>query len=100
MAPVAQQALEKAGVSADDLDAFIPHQANMRIVDSLCKTLACPRTCPSRATSPRPATRRRRPSRSRWSGCSARVRHRTAGWRCSSASAPAWRTPPRSSSLP
>ncbi|GAB3684697.1 beta-ketoacyl-ACP synthase III [Angustibacter aerolatus] len=46
MAPVAQQALEKAGVSADDLDAFIPHQANMRIVDSLCKTLKLPAHVP------------------------------------------------------
>ena len=34
MAPVAQQALEAAGVTAEDLDAFIPHQANMRIIDA------------------------------------------------------------------
>ncbi|WP_241780400.1 beta-ketoacyl-ACP synthase 3, partial [Streptomyces wadayamensis] len=31
MAKVAQQALEAAGITADDLDVFIPHQANMRI---------------------------------------------------------------------
>ncbi|GMA89338.1 hypothetical protein GCM10025868_45880 [Angustibacter aerolatus] len=55
MAPVAQQALEKAGVSADDLDAFIPHQANMRIVDSLCKTLK-----PARARARRARHRRDR----------------------------------------
>ena len=46
MAPVAQQALAAAGVSAEDLDAFIPHQANMRIVDSLCKTLKLPEHVP------------------------------------------------------
>src|SRR3954468_14486663 len=33
MAKVAQQALDEAGISADELDAFIPHQANMRIID-------------------------------------------------------------------
>ncbi|NIY65163.1 ketoacyl-ACP synthase III [Streptomyces malaysiensis] len=42
MAKVAQQALDDAGVSADDLDAFIPHQANMRIIDSMIKTLKLP----------------------------------------------------------
>ncbi|WP_426561144.1 beta-ketoacyl-ACP synthase III [Angustibacter sp. McL0619] len=42
MAPVAQQALEKAGISADQLDAFIPHQANMRIIDSMIKALHLP----------------------------------------------------------
>ncbi|GAB3120227.1 ketoacyl-ACP synthase III [Streptomyces calidiresistens] len=42
MAKVARQALEAAGITADDLDAFIPHQANMRIIDSLVKTLGLP----------------------------------------------------------
>ncbi|MEC4016170.1 ketoacyl-ACP synthase III [Streptomyces sp. H27-D2] len=42
MAKVAQQALEAAGVSAEDLDVFIPHQANMRIIDSMVKTLKLP----------------------------------------------------------
>ncbi|EXU64259.1 ketoacyl-ACP synthase III [Streptomyces sp. DSM 41524] len=42
MAKVAQQALDEAGVSADELDAFIPHQANMRIIDSMIKTLKLP----------------------------------------------------------
>ncbi|MFD1828251.1 MULTISPECIES: ketoacyl-ACP synthase III [Streptomyces] len=42
MAKVAQQALEAAGISADDLDVFIPHQANMRIIDSMVKTLKLP----------------------------------------------------------
>ncbi len=42
MAKVAQQALDAAGISADDLDVFIPHQANMRIIDSMVKTLKLP----------------------------------------------------------
>jgi 3-oxoacyl-[acyl-carrier-protein] synthase-3 len=44
MAKVAQQALEAAGVAAEDLDVFIPHQANMRIIDSMVKTLKLPDT--------------------------------------------------------
>jgi 3-oxoacyl-[acyl-carrier-protein] synthase-3 len=46
MAPIAQQALEKAGIAAEDLDAFIPHQANMRIIDSMCKALRLPESVP------------------------------------------------------
>jgi len=46
MAPVAQQALEKAGIRADQLDAFIPHQANMRIIDSMIKALRLPEGIP------------------------------------------------------
>ncbi|MFH0244490.1 ketoacyl-ACP synthase III [Streptomyces sp. HK10] len=42
MAKVAQQALEAAGITVDDLDVFIPHQANMRIIDSMVKTLRLP----------------------------------------------------------
>ncbi|MET9292573.1 ketoacyl-ACP synthase III [Streptomyces sp. NPDC003077] len=42
MAKVAQQALDAAGVSPQDLDVFIPHQANMRIIDSMVKTLKLP----------------------------------------------------------
>ncbi|MGY1456187.1 beta-ketoacyl-ACP synthase 3 [Streptomyces sp. SS8] len=42
MAKVAQQALEAAGITSDDLDVFIPHQANMRIIDSMVKTLRLP----------------------------------------------------------
>jgi 3-oxoacyl-[acyl-carrier-protein] synthase-3/beta-ketoacyl ACP synthase len=42
MAAVAQQALERAGVAIDDLDAFIPHQANMRITDFLAQSLKLP----------------------------------------------------------
>ncbi len=42
MAPVAAQALEAAGITADQLDAFIPHQANLRIVDAMVKTMKLP----------------------------------------------------------
>lgn len=46
MSKVANQALERAGVSADDLDAFIPHQANMRITDALIRALKLPAHVP------------------------------------------------------
>ena len=42
MAKVAQQALDAAGVTADQLAAFIPHQANMRIIDEFAKQLKLP----------------------------------------------------------
>jgi 3-oxoacyl-[acyl-carrier-protein] synthase-3 len=42
MAKVAQEALEKAGVKASDLTAFVPHQANMRIIDEFAKQLGLP----------------------------------------------------------
>lgn len=42
MAKVAKQALETAGITANDLAAFIPHQANMRIIDEFAKQLGLP----------------------------------------------------------
>ncbi len=42
MAKVAQQAIDAAGITADDLSAFIPHQANMRIIDEFAKQLKLP----------------------------------------------------------
>ncbi|WP_394768924.1 beta-ketoacyl-ACP synthase III [Lacisediminihabitans sp.] len=42
MAKVAKRALELAGITADDLAAFIPHQANMRIIDEFAKQLKLP----------------------------------------------------------
>jgi 3-oxoacyl-[acyl-carrier-protein] synthase-3 len=42
MAKVAQQALDKAGISADDLDVFVPHQANMRIIDAMARAMKLP----------------------------------------------------------
>ncbi|CAN7398510.1 3-oxoacyl-ACP synthase [Arthrobacter sp. Leaf337] len=44
MAKVAQQALDAAGIAAEDLAAFIPHQANMRIIDEMVKKLKLPET--------------------------------------------------------
>ena len=44
MAPVAQRALDAAGVTADQIDAFVPHQANMRIIDQMIKQLKIPDT--------------------------------------------------------
>jgi 3-oxoacyl-[acyl-carrier-protein] synthase-3 len=42
MAQVAQQAIEAAGLTPDDIDVFVPHQANMRIIDQMIKTLKLP----------------------------------------------------------
>ncbi|MEN2740894.1 beta-ketoacyl-ACP synthase III [Microbacterium sp. X-17] len=42
MVKVARQALEAAGVQASDLAAFVPHQANMRIIDEFAKQLGIP----------------------------------------------------------
>ncbi|WP_322409029.1 beta-ketoacyl-ACP synthase III [Microbacterium invictum] len=44
MVKVAREALEAAGVEASDLAAFIPHQANMRIIDEFAKQLRLPDT--------------------------------------------------------
>jgi len=44
MVKVARRALEEAGVSAADLAAFVPHQANMRIIDEFAKQLGLPET--------------------------------------------------------
>ena len=44
MVKVAKQALEQAGVTSDQLAAFVPHQANMRIVDEFAKQLGLPDT--------------------------------------------------------
>lgn len=42
MAKVAKEALERAGITAADLTAFVPHQANMRIIDEFAKQLGLP----------------------------------------------------------
>ena len=44
MAKAAKKALDAAGVTVDDLAAFIPHQANMRIIDEFAKQLGLPDT--------------------------------------------------------
>lgn len=42
MAKVAQEALSRAGITADQLDCFVPHQANMRIIDAMAKAMKLP----------------------------------------------------------
>jgi 3-oxoacyl-[acyl-carrier-protein] synthase-3 len=42
MAKVAHQALERAGISTDELDVFVPHQANMRIIDAMARAMKLP----------------------------------------------------------
>ncbi len=42
MAPVGRSAIEAAGITPSDLAAFIPHQANERIIDSLVKSMGLP----------------------------------------------------------
>jgi len=46
MAKVATEAMQAAGVTPDQLDAFIPHQANLRIVDALVRQLGLPEHVP------------------------------------------------------
>lgn len=42
MAPVALRAIEAAGITVDELDVFIPHQANERIIDAMAKQMKLP----------------------------------------------------------
>ena len=42
MVPVALEACRRAGVDPAELAAFVPHQANMRIIDSIAKKLGAP----------------------------------------------------------
>jgi 3-oxoacyl-[acyl-carrier-protein] synthase III len=43
MAPVAKQAVAAAGLTLEDLDIFVPHQANMRITDAMTRALKLPK---------------------------------------------------------
>jgi len=42
MAKVAHQALDRAGITAEQLDVFVPHQANMRIIDAMARAMKLP----------------------------------------------------------
>jgi 3-oxoacyl-[acyl-carrier-protein] synthase III len=42
MAKIGQQTLDKTGITVDDLDVFVPHQANMRITDAMARTMKLP----------------------------------------------------------
>jgi 3-oxoacyl-[acyl-carrier-protein] synthase-3/beta-ketoacyl ACP synthase len=42
MADVAREAVAGAGLELDELDAFVPHQANLRITETLARNLKLP----------------------------------------------------------
>jgi 3-oxoacyl-[acyl-carrier-protein] synthase-3 len=42
MAKIAQQTLDRSGLTVDDLDVFVPHQANMRITDAMARAMKLP----------------------------------------------------------
>ena len=43
MHPIAAQACERAGVAVSELSAFVPHQANLRIIEVIARKLGVPR---------------------------------------------------------
>jgi 3-oxoacyl-[acyl-carrier-protein] synthase-3 len=42
MAKVANATLDRTGIGVDDLDVFVPHQANMRIIDAMARSMKLP----------------------------------------------------------
>ncbi len=42
MAKVAQATLDRTGIGVEDVDVFVPHQANMRIIDAMARSLKLP----------------------------------------------------------
>ena len=42
MAKIAQATLDRTGITVDDLDVFVPHQANMRITDAMARAMKLP----------------------------------------------------------
>ncbi|MCQ4121087.1 beta-ketoacyl-ACP synthase III [Rhodococcus tibetensis] len=46
MGKVALRAIEKAGMTVDDLDAFVPHQANSRITEVIARSMKLPESVP------------------------------------------------------
>jgi 3-oxoacyl-[acyl-carrier-protein] synthase-3 len=42
MAKIGLEALDRAGITPEELDCFVPHQANMRIVDALARSMKLP----------------------------------------------------------
>jgi 3-oxoacyl-[acyl-carrier-protein] synthase-3 len=39
IAPIALRAIERAGLTPADIDVFVPHQANLRIIDAVARRL-------------------------------------------------------------
>ena len=65
LASTALESIRKAGLEPADIDLFIPHQANIRIIEAVAKGLDLPMDgCSSTSTST--GTRRPRPCRSPW----------------------------------
>jgi 3-oxoacyl-[acyl-carrier-protein] synthase III len=42
MAKIAGETLERTGITVDELDVFVPHQANMRITDAMVRSMKLP----------------------------------------------------------
>jgi 3-oxoacyl-[acyl-carrier-protein] synthase III len=42
MAKIAQETLDRSGIKVEDLDVFVPHQANMRIIDAMARSMKLP----------------------------------------------------------
>jgi 3-oxoacyl-[acyl-carrier-protein] synthase-3 len=42
MAKIAHETLDRSGITVDDLDVFVPHQANMRIIDAMARSMKLP----------------------------------------------------------
>jgi 3-oxoacyl-[acyl-carrier-protein] synthase-3 len=42
MAKVATDTLDRAGITPEQLDVFVPHQANMRIIDAMARSMKLP----------------------------------------------------------
>jgi 3-oxoacyl-[acyl-carrier-protein] synthase III len=42
MAKIAREALDRSGVTVEDLDLFVPHQANRRITEAMARSLRLP----------------------------------------------------------
>jgi 3-oxoacyl-[acyl-carrier-protein] synthase III len=42
LAPIAEEACRRAGVELEDIAAFVPHQANLRIIDALARRIGLP----------------------------------------------------------
>ena len=101
LAPIAADAIRLAGLTAADIDVFVPHQANMRITDSLVRGIGL------RAGRRRgPGHRHRRqhlvgldPAGDR-AAAGVRPGPQPASARCCSASAPGCSTRPRWSASP
>jgi 3-oxoacyl-[acyl-carrier-protein] synthase-3 len=100
MVKVAKQALDAAGVTADQLAAFVPHQANIRIIDEFAKQLGLPESVVIARDIPPPATPPPRASRSPRTACSTSTPTCRADSPCRSGSAPASCSARRWSSSP